>query len=687
MVKRLYFSIFAIAAPISAYADNPEPKNEKSETVIVNGQRKDVVNKIDRRIYNVKDDPAAKTGMALDILDKIPSVQVNANGRVSLRGDPWVTVLIDGKAPTNGQQALQSMSGNDIDRVEVMTNPSAQYAPDGTSGIINIITKKRLPLGFSGNLSLRMNDFGQRNSSAQLNFKYDRLTIKTIVNYSHEPMPSDGKTIYIIPFVAQTIFKSDGQMDSKRFDITADYKLNDNHSLTLKAIGFGTVHKTKNYNYYASNTLNYGGEITSRNIFNGQSLEGTYNYNNENNGTSFSVDAARDVYKPNNSSQTINNFSNGDTSNYGLNSQSHITYNDFKSDFERSFSDNKNLSMGFEYLDVTSNQNSNYFDNGVISGPYGGTYSHEFNGKQAQTSFYTTYQQNIGKWTILPGLRIENEEINAASNGISTSHSKTSLYPSLHLSHDLGENSKLKLSYSRRVDRPEIFEYDPGIINATSTTRQTGNPNLKPSDTDSFEINYNYSKDKFNYETSVYYRKTYDYKSDYSFVDSDGIIVTRPENNGQLASGGLELNLKTPLDKIVKGFSYSTNLSVYYRQVPQYSGGVKDFYGFAGNSLFEYQRPKRAKDLNGDLYQLKVIYRARAYDSQGYSAGYYRTDFTYQHNISKNLSLVASAINFTDQNRLKTVVKKDNLYYISNGLNYQSFVKSVQLGLSYKFAK
>ncbi|WP_240006746.1 TonB-dependent receptor [Pseudaquidulcibacter saccharophilus] len=681
----------AIAAPISAYAQNTPRQSENDKNadnkVIITGQRKDVVNKIDRRIYNIKDDPASKTGMALDVLDKIPSVQVNANGRVSLRGDPWVTILIDGKAPTNGQQALQSMSGNDIERVEVMTNPSAQYAPDGTSGIINIITKKHLPLGFSGNINIRGNDFGQRNGSAQLNFKYDRLTIKTIINSSHEPLPSDGGKIYISPFVAQSSFKSDGQIDSSRFDMTTDYKINDNNSLTLKAIGFNSVRKTNNKNNYTSDITNYDGKITSRDDYQGHSIEGIYNFNNENNGTSFSIDATHDVYDPHNYSQTINNYADGDISNYGLSSKSHIVYNDLKSDFERNFSDNNNLSMGFEYFNVKSNQDSSYFDIGGITGPYGGTYFHEFNGKQAQISFYTTYQQNIGKWTILPGLRIENEEIKAASGGLSTDHNKTSLYPSLHLSHDLGANSKLKLSYSRRVDRPEIYEYDPGIIGATATTRQTGNPNLKPSDTDSFEINYNYSKDKFNYETTVYYRKTYDYKSDYSYVDTDGIIVTRPENNGQLASGGLEFNLKTPLDKIIKGFNYSTNLNLYYRQVPQYSGGVKDFYGLSGNSLFEYQRPNRANDLKGDLYQLKVIYRGRIYDSQGYSAGYYRTDFTYQHNVSKNISLVASIINFTDQNRLKTVVKRDNLYYISNGLNYQSFVKSVQLGLSYKFSK
>ena len=676
---------------MSAHAQNATRPSEKDKNpdnqVVVTGQRKDIVNKIDRRIYNIKDDPAAKTGMALDVLDKIPSVQVNANGKVSLRGDPWVTILIDGKAPTNGQQALQSMSGNDIERVEVMTNPSAQYSPDGTSGIINIITKKHLPLGFSGNVSIRSNDFGQRNGSAQLNFKHDRLTIKTIVNYNHNKSPNDGNKIYYLPYTAETNFVARGNNEAGRFDNNIDYKLNDNSSIAFKTIIYDSAFNNRNNHSYSSDTVNYSGITNSRNRYYGSDFEGSYNYDNDAKGTKYSLDLQHSIYNSKSNSHSLNLYQSGDNSEYGQNGKTKNIYNDLKSDFERNFSDNKNLSIGLEYFNVKSNQGSYYFDIGDITGPFGGTYSHEFNGEQKQISFYTTYQQNIGKWTILPGLRIENEEIKAASNGLSTDHNKTSLYPSLHLSHDLGENSKLKLSYSRRVDRPEIYEYDPGIIGATATTRQTGNPNLKPSDTDSFEINYNYSKDKFNYETSIYYRKTYDYKSDYSYVDTDGIIVTRPENNGQLASGGLEFNLKTPLDKIVKGFNYSTNLNLYYRQVPQYSGGVKDFYSFGGNSLFEYQRPNRAGDIKGDLYQLKVIYRGRVYDSQGYSAGYYRTDFTYQHNISKNLSLVASAINFTDQNRLKTVVKRDNLYYISNGLNYQSFVKSVQLGLSYKFSK
>ena len=116
--------------------------------------------RIDRRAYDVSHDPDAATGTGADILNKLPSVQVAPSGAVSLRGDSRVVVLVDGKYPANGNAAIQNMPASGIERIEVMTTPSAQYAADAPGGIINIITRKRAHLGVSGEVSTRLSNLG-----------------------------------------------------------------------------------------------------------------------------------------------------------------------------------------------------------------------------------------------------------------------------------------------------------------------------------------------------------------------------------------------------------------------------------------------------------------------------------------------------------------------------------------------
>jgi outer membrane receptor protein involved in Fe transport len=661
--------------PSSAPAGANTPTTQSAATqVVVKGKRAEVTDRIDRRVYNIASDPQSQTGTAADILGKLPSVQVTATGKVTLRGDPGVTVMIDGKIPAAGATIIQSLAASDIDRIEVMTNPSAQYAPDGTAGIINIITKKKHPLGLSGNLSARASSMGEVLTAGALVFTKGPWSIDSRLRYFRSSLGGDTAYQRTAPDVLTQTGRWRDHGENLLGDLNVAYKLNDRSTLTLEGEAYSTHSKAVDEGDYQSTAATYHSVKPASFSRDQSDIEGVYDYNSEKTGAHFTLDGDHsntDLVQRNKETDT---YAGGAQAIYGSRSHTRGPEDDVKGDYERDLSDGREITAGFEFDNHTSRIDRVVFNTGTISGPEADGFTHDFLGKRSIDSAYATYQFPIGKWTFLPGLRVEQQRLDVVSGGLSASQNLVSLYPSLHINRNLSATAKLKFSYSRRVQRPDISEYDPGIIQSNPFSRQTGNPALKPSDTDSFEVGYSDTKKTRNTDITLFYRVTHDLQNTENVAGTDGVVIIRPVNAGTAHYGGLDLTHKAPFG--TSRWKYSLNATLNAARVPQLSGADRSFFSYVGNGILEYDAAK------GDQFQIAAAVTGRQYEVDGYTGGTSHVDATWQHPLNKKVSLVITASDLFRGNRTVTVVDTPG---VASRYRNQPNDQVVRVALSWKF--
>ncbi|HVZ30769.1 MAG TPA: TonB-dependent receptor [Asticcacaulis sp.] len=666
------------AKPAPQPEAKPAPKTADSTDITVTGKRKEVTERIDRRVYDIKNDPESQTGMATDILAKLPSVQVSPGGKVSLRGDPGVTVLIDGKYPAGGAAAVQNLAAADIDRIEVMTNPPAQYGPEGTSGIINIITKRRHPAGISGNVSNRLNTQGQEVFGATAVVTKGPWSIDSRIGYIHAPTASSSSSTQTLPYVSSSHYRNTSTYDNFNLPVTVSYKLSDIDTLSLQTQDYMRRTKSSSTGSYRSTAQNYDRVNLYSTVWRANSLDFIYDRNDSKTGAHTTLDISHSEFGINAHADTQENYTGGTSAIYGDLERQKNPRDDVKGDYERRFDADHLLTAGFEWSREGDSVDRGYYDRGSVAGPNPDGFHRLFDGEVTISSLYTTFQMPLGKWTILPGLRAEQERHTASSDGLSASGGTTKFYPSLHLSHDLGKLTKLKLSYSRRVLRPFVENYDPGVSYVGRTSINIGNPALKPTDIDSYEAEVTYAKGPANYSASLYYRVTTNLQTGQNTVRSDGIIVYQPVNAGESHSGGAELTVKSPLSKHWK-YSLSTNL--YMVETPLFSGGSRDDFAYNLNGQVEYDAP--AKNGNGtDQLQAVFNLNSRQYNPQGYTSGNGVLTLIWQHPLTAKVSMVVTAAN---------LLQTPDQVYVTNIPSVQSQQtihqdgQSLMFALAYKF--
>ncbi len=617
-------------------ASTPQP--EASAAVVVKRKRAEVVDRIDRRIYDIKNDPDSQSGAAVDVLNKLPSVTVSPAGRLALRGDSNVTVLIDGKYPVNGNNTLQTLSAADIDRIEIITNPSAQYASDGTSGIINIITRKRHPYGLTGTLVTRLTTLGWASANGSATLTEGPWSVTGRLNVSHFEGRNRMTTDQTAPDSVHSLGRSHFTDNSLGAEVEVAYKLGDHQTLTLNGQDYPNWSLTHQSMDYTSSTRRIVRASDGKSFNDYGAIEGIYDYNNDEAGRHFTVDATHSAWSNDNHQLTSDTYSLPVVGNavYGDHDRWRGPQDDIKADYERRYSSGNVMTVGMEWQRNGSSEAITYNDSGAIAGPHADGTRRDFAGYRTLTAAYLTYQHPlILGWTMLPGVRAEYEQLSIRSMGLRVEPDAVRLYPSLHLSHALG-TGKLKLSYSRRVDRPDVSQYDPALVVDTLNASQ-GNPDLKPSETDSYEAGYDYTKDKVSYDATVYYRALNNQISTFSSDIGNGVILTRPVNAGHSQSGGVELTLKRP---VTAKWKMSLNTNLFYRTVPLVAGGSdqsRGTFSYSGNATLEYDAT------GGDEFQANLSVTGRQTDIQGYTRGNSRLDLTWKHDISKTLSVVVVA--------------------------------------------
>lgn len=562
-----------------------ESSTQLKEVTIV-GQKEEVEYDVDRKIFNVGDNPAYAGGSAVEVLQNIPSMTVDIDGTISMRGNNKITVLIDGKpaglAGSSRQAILEQIPANMIEKIEVISNPSSRYDADGSGGVINIITKKNKYVGYNGTVSANVGTGEKYNMTGNLNFRNKNWNffgstdwrnqrfgqIQTIERLSNSTDRTGKVTQY------QLLQQSDGfgRTENTTSRIGTDWFMSPKQTMSF-SLTFRDQQPT-NLDQRSSRTLNLTLPDTPPRLFTrtanrlnqalGKDWVIGYQHTYDNPKKKWTIDA---VFTTNTGHDGydfvqrdyLNTFDTPSTANPRLEQSLNIDQNyalTLQTDVDNSLGKKKKGKIEYG-AKATIRQNDT--DYSFLT--YNYTTAQYLRNEKRSNHFiydehvyagYLSMAHPFKKWSVQAGIRTELTQIgiNQQTQQIRKDTSYLTLFPSLFVSRPLGKGHRVQLSVSRRINRPAYTALNPFVNYSDSLNLQTGNPYLKPELVNAYEAGYNYLHKKgFSINGTLFYRQTVNSVVRTRQLLVDNITISNWQNLGSNNSYGLELVVVQPLTK------------------------------------------------------------------------------------------------------------------------------------------
>ena len=536
---------------------------EDSQTldeVVVRGEKSQTEFKLDKRVFNVGKDLSNTGASALEVLNNVPSVTVNIEGQVSLRGSAGVQILINGKPSvlaSDQGNALGTITAEMIERVEVITNPSAKYDAEGTSGIINIVMKKEEKKGINGSITVNTGVPNNHSLGLSLNRRTERFNLFSQVGVGYRTFPEKTRSINE-DLLSNTLIRGEGENDKNELFsnliLGADYHINKTSVLSLSG-HFAYEGETENsdilFRYWDDQELL---DSEWRRIEATEATNPKWQYDLQ-----FKKDFQGDEDHTLLFS-ALGNFFGKDQSSLFTNTllqgsdpgSDQLTENDFrearytfKLDYTKPFSELFSIETGAQYLitDAVNDYVVGEDVNGVwVNDP---DFSNIFEFTQGVIGVYGTAAFEGKKFGVKAGLRMEHTDLRTELVNTSEINDLqySNLFPTLHTSYKVNEKLSMQAGYSKRIYRPRLWSLNPFINIRNNFSIRTGNPNLLPEFTDSYEITTIYIGNGFSSNFGLYHRFTTDIiERIVSF--SGNVSTSRPINIGTEGTTGIEFNFK-----------------------------------------------------------------------------------------------------------------------------------------------
>ena len=493
------------------------------DAVVVRAEATTVQIKLDKKVYSVGQDLMVKGGTVSDVLDNIPSVTVDADGTVALRGNENVRILIDGR-PSNAiniSEALRLIPADAIDKVEVVTNPSARYDSEGGGGLLNIILKKGKNQGVNGTFIASAGNPENYGLSGNINYKTDKFNLFTTTGYNYRNNPgnmttnteylnADGSTKRFIDENRENVRLSKGYNSNFGIDLYLDKSTTWSNTINLRKNSGSNPDRVTYDNYdafrnYTSTDYRFNDQRSnSQNVEYATNL--TKNFTKE--GHKLTIDGSFSKNRDNDSS-VINNGEeltfNKQTQNRNVVQADYVLPIGKNSQFEAGYKGDFNK-LVTDFAVDTLNVNT-----GAYQPNFGYTNTLEY--KENINALYTQFGSKINKFSYLLGLRYENSniDINQWMTGDYNNKKYGNFFPSAFLTYELSEQSSMSLSYSRRISRPRGRQINPFSNYSSNINLFRGNPDLDPALTDAFDLGYlKRWGNKLTLSTSAYVNKTSD---------------------------------------------------------------------------------------------------------------------------------------------------------------------------------
>jgi outer membrane receptor for ferrienterochelin and colicin len=650
--------------------------------------------KLDKRVFNVGKD-ISSTGMgALDVLNNVPSVRVDIEGQVSLRGNAGVQILINGKPSVladTESNALGSITADMIESIEVITNPSAKYEAEGTSGIINIILKKDERQGLNGSVSVNTGIPDNHSIGLSLNRRTEHFNFFTQLGVGYRSLPRYTENINRNTLTGTAILSEGTEFRNENFyNITlgTDYHINELNVLTLSGSFAYEVEEQPSETNFSRLDSNGSIESTWLREETTSALNPKYDFdlqykkefrNNEEHvllfsaiGTFFGKDLSSDFVNTTLSGDNVDALQKTETSFL----EAGYT---FKLDYTNPISEAFTIETGAQYeLNDVSNVYAVFTEEAGSFVP-DSNLTNDFRFDQAVLGAYATGAYEGDKWGIKAGLRIESTNLKTllATTGERGNQNYTNFFPSLHSSYKFSKRFSMQAGYSRRIFRPRLWHLNPFFNIRNNFNIRQGNPLLQPEFTDSYELTGIFLFAKISLSTGLYHLFTTENIERISTV-VDNVNITMPMNIGSRASTGLELNAKySPLAWL--NLSTDINLMTFSRE-GQFENQSFDFNGsqWTGRLTSKFKLPKDFDiELNGN-------YESSFETVQGDVSGFAYLDFGIRKKLWKGKTIVSLGIRDVFASRIRETIRTQGDFYL---YSFGQRGRFITLGLSYGFGK
>lgn len=661
--------------------------------VTVTGQRATMKLEVDRKSFDVGQLISNAGQSASDVLDNVPSIEVDNDGNVSLRGNSSVEVWINGKASgltsDNRAQILQQLPAESIERVEVIDNPSAKFSAEGSAGIINIVLKKDRKAGYYGSVQAGGDTRGGANTSFNIN--YNSRLIDTYLNmgYRHRANTGHMESQQTSNTYNQT-YDSDSKQRGNNFFTRAGVTLHattkDDFSLSgMLMHGGGNSHSYTPYMYtaVASGLNNYQLDRLNRSRTGMYMRYGEFNYRHSFTDKHF-IDFTADL-----SSWKMNgdNWYQDSTVVVGIDD---VTYSyqyrpqyinnhrkELKLEYENQVTKNFKIEAGYNgNFSRENTPQESYMDNTSFDGTNASEdklFFNRFIYKQDLHAFYTTLSYKFGALSLMGGLRGEYWRVNTESYTWEQEHDASlreqpfkkdyfQLFPSVFMSWQMTETQQLQLNYTRRLRRPWGGQLNSFRDTRDATTVSFGNPYLTPEFSNSFSLNYLKQWNDHSLLVSAYYRPTTDVIQRISYKNQeDGLFYQTSMNVAKSLSTGLEMTVKNKLWRIL---DLTTSANAYYYRLNGFSYDI-DGQTVTGNSDHNFTWNARMTASLMLPYDISIQstgrYTARQVITQGYRKANYSIDFGARKNFfNKLFTLSVNCRDLLDSRRFETFTSGPN---------------------------
>ena len=653
------------------------------EAVVVNAQRPAEQVLPDRRVYSISQDLQAASGSAADVMGKIPSLEVDADGALSLRGDSRVVILVDGKAsaqfsgPTAGSALLQ-YPASEIDRIEVLTNPPAQYKADGV-GVVNIVTKRSHRPGPSGSVRASLGDRRRFNAAANGAWNGDHLSLSGTVSLKQDDKQRVVSSRLAVPDpVSTTTFDTAETLREQLRRLSPlvkaglEYRPSDRQTWTMD-LSHGEQTGDRFFNQHdASGPA--GAPVT------GVSDRHSDGHDWQTHGSqrlafeqqlrvpdeTLNLALERSVVRERERYAYTNRFTlplGPDTHDH-LNLSLDLTTTEFTLDYVAPLAKDQTLKLGLDLQDDV-NTYDNFGDKvdpatGVAAvNPF---ITNHFRYRQQLSVAYASYLAPLnlavlGAWTLQAGLRAEQADVSfhLRESPDITRHGYFRLYPSLHLERALNDDDHINLSASRRVSRPEPEHLNPFTDNQDVLNLRAGNPDLRPQDTNAFEGAFTHAGKGISYTLTAYARFNRNAETDITRALSDTVKLTTFTNLPRSEAGGVEFSAS---GKFNPQLSYNVSGNGFFSQIHAAAlspGADRRSTGLNLKASFDW-RPTAT-----DTFQLSASRSDRRITPEGSIGAINLVNLGYKRQVTPELSMVATLSDALDGQCFRRYVDTDAL--------------------------
>ncbi|MBC5992767.1 outer membrane beta-barrel family protein [Pontibacter cellulosilyticus] len=624
---------------------------------------------LDKRVVNVSQDINAESGSVAEVMQNLPSVTVDIDGNVSMRGSSNVTILIDGKRSALSNLTLDQIPANLIESIELITNPSSKYNPEGTSGIINLVLKKERKPGFNGNASVTAGTYDNYNTSLFLNYRYNKWSLNTGYDFRQRTRPgfSDSFTENFYydretGLLDSTSFRiQDGERDSKdishNFRFGADYYLTPKHTLSASGVyrfGKDTGNSSIFYRFLDEDRLLTSTSTRSTDeVEDEKAMDITLGYRQtfEKKGQELTADV---VYNTNVDDEISNFRETGGLAGQFAEVQQTLVDDAnreviAKADYVHPISEDSRFEAGFRSSFERLDEDSRFFDQNNESGQleYNSNQSNHFVFDQYIYSLYSNYSNKYKSISYQVGVRAEQTvtKSDQRTQNIKNDNSYFSLFPTVFVTKDFNPDNKLQFSYSRRINRPRSRFLNPFVDRSDRFNTRFGNPNLKPEFVNSLELGYLRYWGTASINATLFYRHTLDEIERFRrpveiIVDGEAVPANETTflNISDNRSYGAELGFNYPA---TKWWSLNGSASAFRTQLSTTQGDTE-----LSNAQFSWNSKLTStvtvwEDLD---IQISGFYRAPTADIQGRMEQMFSTDLAMKKDVLKKNATVSLRI-------------------------------------------